>query len=407
MSRFLFVVPPLTGHVTPLVAVARQLTGLGHAVLWCGDPTVIGLLAGAQASVRACPAGGFHPAPQPPGLRGYAAVRQLWEGFLVPLADACVDAVTEAGRRFGPDVVVADMQALAGPLAAARLGVPWATSATTSAPLRESFGATPKVRAWLDGLLADLARRHAPATGRPLPPRDLELSPTLVITFTTEALAGGAGIPPQVRFVGPALAPRAACGPPFPWDLLDGRPLVVTTLGTLNAAAGGPFLAACAEAAVLLHGRVQEVIADPAGVLGDGDPPTVITRPYLPVPRLLESAAVVICHGGHNTVCEALAHGVPLVVAPIRDDQPVIAAQVSDAGVGIRLRFGRATPGIVRDAVAEVIDRPGFAERASAVKASFDAAGSGPAAAAHLLALAGCPSRTGPGAPVRHARADA
>jgi MGT family glycosyltransferase len=228
-----------------------------------------------------------------------------------------------------------------------------------------------------------------------------------VITFTTEALAGGGGIPPQVRFVGPALAPRAASGPPFPWDLLDGRPLVVTTLGTLNAAAGGPFLAACAEAAALLHGRVQEVIADPAGVLGDGDPPTVITRPYLPVQRLLDRAAVVICHGGHNTVCEALAHGVPLVVAPIRDDQPVIAAQVSEAGVGIRLRFGRTTPGIVRDAVAEVLDRPGFAERASAVKASFDAAGSGQAAAAHLLALAGCPSRTGPGAPARHARADA
>ncbi|MDQ1287101.1 MAG: hypothetical protein QG622_666 [Actinomycetota bacterium] len=407
MSRFLFVVPPLTGHVTPLAAVARELAALGHTVLWCGDPAVVRPLAGPEAVVRACPAGGFRPAPEPLGLRGYAALKHLWEGFLIPLADACADEVTEIGRRFGPDVVVADMQALAGPLAAVRLGVPWATSATTSAPLQESFRTTPKVRTWLDGLFAGLARRHAPVTGDPLLPRDLELSPALAIAFTTEALLGGAEIPPQVRFVGPALAPRAAFGPPFPWERLDGRPLVVTALGTLNEAVTGPFLAACAGAADLLHGRVQEVIADPAGVLGEGDPPDVITRPYLPLLRLLDRAAVVICHGGHNTVCEALAHGVPLVVAPIRDDQPVIAAQVSGAGAGVRLRFGRVTSVIVRDAVTTVLDRPAFTERASAIRESFAAAGSAAVAAAHLLALAGDLPPAGRRAPIRYARADA
>jgi UDP:flavonoid glycosyltransferase YjiC (YdhE family) len=49
--------------------------------------------------------------------------------------------------------------------------------------------------------------------------------------------------------------------------------------------------------------------------------------------------SAVVCHGGHNTVCEAVAHGVPLVVTPIRDDQPIIARQVADAGAGIRLHF--------------------------------------------------------------------
>ena len=43
-----------------------------------------------------------------------------------------------------------------------------------------------------------------------------------------------------------------------------------------------------------------------------------------------------VTHGGHNTVCEALAHGLPLVVAPIRDDQPTVAAQVVQAGAGVR-----------------------------------------------------------------------
>ncbi|MDX3762724.1 hypothetical protein ACWDBO_41845 [Streptomyces mirabilis] len=52
-------------------------------------------------------------------------------------------------------------------------------------------------------------------------------------------------------------------------------------------------------------------------------------------------------HASHNnnTVCEALWRAVPLVVAFVRDDQPVVAGQVTDAGAGVRARFGQPTPG--------------------------------------------------------------
>ncbi|MFD7605433.1 glycosyltransferase [Streptomyces mirabilis] len=54
----------------------------------------------------------------------------------------------------------------------------------------------------------------------------------------------------------------------------------------------------------------------------------------------------VTCHASHtNTMCEALWHAVPLVVAPLRDDQAVVAGQVTDAGAGVRVRFGQSTPG--------------------------------------------------------------
>lgn len=387
MTRFLFVVPPLTGHISPLVAVAHQLAAGGHPVVWCGDPAMIRALSGPDAVVAPCPADRFEPDPHGRDLRGYPAVRYLWEGVFVPLADRCVDTVVETARRHRADVLVSDMQALAGPLAAARLGLPWATSATTSAPLCDTFAETPKVRRWLDGLLGELIARHAGTGTRRLTPGELELSPYLVIAFTTGALFR-ADTAPQVRFVGPALDHRAGPDTGFPWARLDGRPLVVTTMGTVNAAVTGPFLAACAEAFRLLSGRVQGVIADPAGVLGRDAPPDVITSRYLPVLDLAPRAAAVICHAGHNTVCETLAHGVPLVVAPIRDDQPVIAAQVVDAGAGVRLRFGRATPGTIRDAVLAVLDEPGYRRAAEAVRDSFAAAGSAAMAAEHLLALA-------------------
>ena len=39
MSRFLFVVPPLTGHVNPTISVGRELAARGHQAAWCGEPS--------------------------------------------------------------------------------------------------------------------------------------------------------------------------------------------------------------------------------------------------------------------------------------------------------------------------------------------------------------------------------
>jgi len=88
-------------------------------------------------------------------------------------------------------------------------------------------------------------------------------------------------------------------------------------------------------------------------------------------------------------VCETLANGLPLVVTPIRDDQPIIAQQVADAGAGIRLRFGRLRAGDLRDAVTSVL-APGSAYRTAAVRVqeSFAAAGGAASAADHLEKLA-------------------
>lgn len=53
MSRFLFVVPPLTGHINPTVAVGAELTARGHEVAWAGQTaTLRTLLAGRRSSRR-------------------------------------------------------------------------------------------------------------------------------------------------------------------------------------------------------------------------------------------------------------------------------------------------------------------------------------------------------------------
>src|SRR5207302_1624554 len=154
---------------------------------------------------------------------------------------------------------------------------------------------------------------------------------------------------------------------PDGWDTA-----VLVTLGTANADAGERFLTACADA---LAGRpVNAIVLDPAGVLGP-QPPHVLVAREVPQVALLPRISAVVCHGGHNTVCEALWHGVPLVVAPIRDDQPIVADQVVAAGAGIRLRFGRAGADRIAAAVEEVLTESSYRRGAEAGAASFPRAG--------------------------------
>lgn len=390
--RFLFVVPPLVGHVNPTLGVAAELTARGHQVAWAGMPEVVGRLTGQGATVYRCagPVLGEGGAGRPPDVRGPAALRFLWERFLVPLAEAMAPGVAKAIEEFRPDVVIADQQTVAGGLVAERLGVRWATSATTSAEFTGALDGLPKIDAWLDGQMDEVRGR----IGDPESTADPRFSPDLVLAFTTEELAGRpARAGDRIRYVGPSIAERPATTD-FPWEWLDpARLAVLVTLGTANTDAGARFLTECREAVRARAGRFQTVIVDPEGVLIPDTPDTpddkdVLVRRYVPQLPLLERVSAVVCHAGHNTVCETLWHGVPLVVAPIRDDQPVVAAQVVDAGAGVRVRFGRARAAGLGEALDTVLYEPGYRIAAEHVGASFRAAGGAGAAAGHLEALA-------------------
>jgi MGT family glycosyltransferase len=385
MSRFLFVVPPLVGHVNPTIGVAAALVERGHQVAWAGAATFVRSLLAPQATVFPCagPLPGVGESFRPPTIRGLAALKFLWERFLEPLAEAMVPGVQAAVEQFAPDVLVVDQQALAGALVAERATLVWATSATTSAEFTDPLLRMPKADAWVRDLLAGLRWRF----GDPAMAGDLRFSPHLVLAFTTEALVGSTDhLGQQVRFVGPSIAARPGSGD-FPWGWLDGkRPAVLVSLGTANTDAGARFLGECAQALGASPDR-QAVIVDPGGALRTVEEHVLVQR-TVPQLRLLPHVDAVVCHAGHNTVCEALSHGLPLVVAPIRDDQPIVAQQVVDAGAGIRLRFTRATAAQIGTAVEAVLTEPSYRQAAQRVRASFAAAGGAEAAARHLEALA-------------------
>lgn len=377
MSRFLIVVPPFVGHVNPVAGVAAELARRGHEVAWAGDGDLLGRLLPADTKVFpvSCPL----PA-RPAEVRGFAAWKFLWEAMLVPLAHSMLPGVRAAADEWRPDALLVDQQALAGALVAGRLGLPWATSATTSSEITDPLAAMPTVAGWVRDLLTDLRLRF----GDPLADHDLRFSPHLVLAFTTPALSGDPTVSAPIRFVGPSRRPSRTID--FPWHRLDDRPLVLVTLGTANDDAGTKFLA---DSVTALRDRpgLQAVVVDPAGTLVDV-PDNVVTRAEVPQPELLDRAALVVCHAGHNTVCEALDRAVPLVVAPIRDDQPVIAEQVVRAGAGVRLRFAHAGPERIGKATDAVLAEPGYRAAAKTVQESFAASGGAAEAANGLEFLA-------------------
>jgi MGT family glycosyltransferase len=280
-------------------------------------------------------------------------------------------------------------------------GLPWATSATTPVELIAWQGnqhadqaadwldpATvaylTKVRDWLQETLRQLCIDLGMSPER-AEVFDVRYSPYLLLAFTTPEMLGfDMSFPDHFALVGPSLGDRPPASE-FPWEWLDeSKPLVYVTVGTINFKGAGRFFRTAAEA--LAGEDVQVVVTAPEGV--DFDPPAnMLVRKRVPQLDLLDRVDAVVCHGGQNTVAETLAVGRPLVIAPIRDDQPIIADQVSRAGAGLTVRYARVTADQLREAVHSVLTEKSYRAAAERLQAAFVAAGGPPVAADRLEAL--------------------
>jgi UDP:flavonoid glycosyltransferase YjiC (YdhE family) len=136
-----------------------------------------------------------------------------------------------------------------------------------------------------------------------------------------------------------------------------------------------------------LASRVQAVLNVPAEVVPD-PPPHILVAARVPMLELMPRLDAVVCQAGQSTVNEALVHGVPMVVAPIRLAEWVVAEQVTRAGIGVEVDFSTATPAELTAAVTAVLDEPGYRARAREISEEYAAAGGTSAAASQLEALA-------------------
>ncbi|WP_329008132.1 glycosyltransferase [Micromonospora rifamycinica] len=393
MARFLFVVLPVVSHLNAPLAIAQALQAAGHEVAWCGPRSDLRPLIGPDATLY--PTGKRYY--RLDGESGMASVRSLWEGHVLPVNRFIRDAADRAVADYRPDVAVVDQYALAGALAAHRHGVPWATFCVGTLELTPPTWEMPEFTDWVR---AQLPRVWAMTDLPPDETIDLRFSPYLVIGLTSTALTGATPLPERCVLTGPALGHRPDA-PGFAWDAWDpARRHVLVTVGTMAEHLARDFYQRMMAATVPLADRVQVVLTAPPDLVPD-PPAHVLVAPRVPVLELMPRLDALVSHGGLGTVSEALAHGVPVIVAPIRHDHPAVARQVVDAGAGIEVSFGSATPAELTAALTALLDEPGYRAQARRVGASFAAAGGAVAAARHLAALAArhidhCPTGTAP-----------
>jgi MGT family glycosyltransferase len=175
------------------------------------------------------------------------------------------------------------------------------------------------------------------------------------------------GIPwaPQFHYTGPFHDIEGREPIAFPWEKLNGNPLIYASMGTLVN--GLERVYNTVLQAVRHLSDIQVVLSvgknlklDDLGTI----PSNVIVVRAAPQLELLKRAALCITHAGLNTALESLAHGVPMVAIPISYDQPGVAARVAYHGVGEVLEIEDLVVERVQWLIQEVLETPRYREKA-------------------------------------------
>ncbi len=159
------------------------------------------------------------------------------------------------------------------------------------------------------------------------------------------------------------------------WSDLDGsRPVVHVTQGTIANDDLSELILPT------VHGLADEdvlvVVATGGRPVADLGPLPANARAaeFLPYAELFARTDVFVTNGGYGGVQFALAHGVPVVVAPGKEDKVEVAARVVWSGTGVNLRRQRPSGARVRRGVRRVLADPRFRTAATRIGTELAAA---------------------------------
>lgn len=399
MPHYALFAPAYIGHLNPLFVLARALERRGHRVTVISPPV-------AAARVQQA---GFDFAPIAtrefgPGVWEEYAARA---GALTGLPATTAAARTIAGltrgilrdlpalaQHRGFDGLIMDQICIGAESVCEVIHLPLAVACSALAlhiesgvpppyfPWRRRSGLGFHVRNFLGqfagnmcglGVLRELGPYRLRHWLRPMTYTYInELRPSLVQVAQQPAFFDfpRRHLPDHFHYTGPWIDEPSAGEHPFPWDALDGRPLIYASLGTLQNRVMSIY-ETIVEACAGLNAQLVVSLGQPGAGASTPQRAGALFVNYAPQRALLKRSSLVITHGGLNTVLEALSAGVPLVAIPITNDQPGNAMRVVHLGVGRAVPIGRLDAASLRHAVEQVLRTPSFAERAGACAAEL------------------------------------
>jgi MGT family glycosyltransferase len=188
------------------------------------------------------------------------------------------------------------------------------------------------------------------------------------------------------KFVGPSIASRSE-QVSFPFDALGDAPIIYISLGTVfNDKAD--FYHTCFEAFANSNRQIVLSVGNRTDITALGAiPRNFIVRGFVPQLELLQRAALLITHGGMNSVSEALYYGVPLVVIPQTADQNLVGQRIAQFGAGKTLRRTRVTAQRLQQIAGEMLAQPAYQQASARLGKSFGQADGYLHAADEILAF--------------------
>lgn len=390
MSRFLFVIPPFFGHVSPTLSIGASLLARGHEVQWTG---IVPL------SAEHIPEGGTFSLPEEalapyqdeitailkrqddgPDISGPEVMKLALEETYIPIAQIMMKGLNRVIDRFEPDVIVNDCISFAGALAAHSRCIPCVT--TTPVPpdvMGDMEKSAPKIFEWQQQLIRALQYSVG------IYEEGMFIhSHKMNLVFTSKEFAGYTAPESHMHFVGPVTGrPNKA---PFDWNRLSKvtTPKVFVSLGTLLVDIRKSFftklIAAFADEPLTI------IAATDPGIIEEW-PGNFIVQGFVPQSELMPHMDAVICHGGFNTVNDTFMNGLPMLITPIAYDHFHTASLIEKAGCGIKIRYKRMRIDDLKAAVWELLQNKQYKEAAGHIRQTFRAAGGNDKAVALLEAF--------------------
>jgi MGT family glycosyltransferase len=428
MSRFLFTVWPLTGHVYPNLSIARELAAMGHEVA---------IYTGAKYR-ELVESEGFRHFPLQKvdeahidemfmshrGIQGAKTPwrrRAMWRECVLDTIPAQLEDLDAVLTSWSPQVIVCDATMwapflvlhesrhipvaifslipachLAGPQGPV-MGIPMPRPVTAWQRQRARV-----LRVLSDFFLreirqrADEFRRQA---GLPrltcTPTNHGGLMPLYLVPGSPEFDYERTDLPRSVQYVGPCLwKGKDEALPDWIAGLPADQPLVYASEGTvhleprvLRAVAQG--LGGLPIQVIMTTGKHRDPSTLDLGVRPL--PPNIHVRQWVPLNALIPKLSAMVTIGGPGTMMAAIEAGIPVVIVPFAWDHPEAGWRLQASGAGILLQPHDCTPGNMRRAVERVLADPSYRENALRLAGTFTRLGGSPEAARKIAALAGDP----------------